>query len=209
MTHETFDVPSPIDLKQMDDAAEWERTATLKRPWRADFFDLVTAEIEKSDVQLQSVLELGSGPGFLAHHVLSRLPHLQYGLLDFSSAMHELARKRLGHTSWNVAFFERNFREPTWAKGFENIDCVVTHQAVHELRHKRHAATLHAEVQRVLAPNGMYLVCDHFAGPGGMENDKLYMSADEQKEALHAAGFTRVDRLLMLGGLVLHRARVD
>ena len=32
------DVPSPIDLRQMSDALEWERTANLKRPWRSDFF---------------------------------------------------------------------------------------------------------------------------------------------------------------------------
>jgi predicted methyltransferase len=43
----------------------------------------------------------------------------------------------------------------------------MTNQAVHELRHKRHARELHRQVARLLTPGGSYLVCDHFCGPGG------------------------------------------
>ena len=39
-----------------------------------------------------------------------------------------------------------------------------------------------------------------------MQNTELYMSVEEQKQAFLAAGFTRVDEVLIKGGLVLHRA---
>ena len=39
------DVPSPIDLRLMSDAREWEATAMVKRPWRTEFFDCFAAEI--------------------------------------------------------------------------------------------------------------------------------------------------------------------
>ncbi|WP_263572255.1 hypothetical protein [Roseateles oligotrophus] len=39
-----------------------------------------------------------------------------------------------------------------------------------------------------------------------MNNEQLYMSIDEQAEALASAGFFRVEQILLKGGLVLHRA---
>lgn len=82
----------------------------------------------------------------------------------------------------------------------------MTQQAVHELRQKRYAASLHAQVKRLLLPGGAYLVCDHFFGEGGMSNDQLYMSVAEQKQSLLAAGFCSVEQVMLKGGLVLHNA---
>jgi len=61
-------------------------------------------------------------------------------------------------------------------------------------------------VRDCLKEGGAYLVCDHYAGEGGMANDQLYMSVDEQRKALEAAGFAAVSRLLLKGGMVLHEA---
>ena len=52
-----------------------------------------------------------------------------------------------------------------------------------------------------LATGRSYLLCDHFAGEGGMTNDQLYMSVEEQQSALRRAGFTEVEVLLLKGGL--------
>jgi hypothetical protein len=41
----TVDVPSPIDLRLMSDALEWERTAMRKRPWRVEFFSMFAEEL--------------------------------------------------------------------------------------------------------------------------------------------------------------------
>jgi predicted methyltransferase len=79
-------------------------------------------------------------------------------------------------------------------------------QAVHELRHKCHARELHAQVLQLLSPGGIYLVCDHYLGEGGMANDRLYMTPQEQKDALCSAGFSRVVRLMLVGSLTLFRA---
>jgi uncharacterized protein (DUF1697 family) len=50
------------------------------------------------------------------------------------------------------------------------------------------------------------LVCDHFRGPGGQSNDRLYMSSGEQRASLVEAGFSNVEAVLETGGLVLHAA---
>jgi SAM-dependent methyltransferase len=201
-----LDVPSPIDLRQWADAQTWAAQAMVKRPWRVRFFDHMVLALQSGGLEAGRVLELGSGPGFLARHMLCHLPELRYTALDFSPAMHQLAGERLGPLSRCVRFVERDFKALGWQEGLGLFDSVVTMQAVHELRHKRHAVRLHTQVREMLAPQGCYLVCDHHAGEGGMRDEQLYMSVDEQRHALLDAGFTRVDRLLLEGGLVLHRA---
>ncbi len=199
------DVPSPIDLRLMSEASEWESTAMSKRPWRTEFFAEFAAAIKAAPIPVGRVLELGSGPGFLAEQLLQALPSASYVALDFSPAMHQLAKARLGPLSARVQFVERSFRVPAWTQGLGLFEVIVTNQAVHELRHKRYALELHRQAKELLAPGGVYLVCDHFAGEGGMKNDQLYMSVSEQSNALANAGFA-VEQLLHKGGLVLHRA---
>lgn len=200
----TIDVPSPIDLRLMTDARPWAEAALAKRPVRPEFFDAFARLIGRDDAR---VLELGSGPGFLADHLLRALPHLRYVALDFSPAMHQLAAERLGDRAARVSFIERSFRAPAWSDGLGTFDAVVTHQAVHELRHKDHAAALHAQVRSLLASGGCYLVCDHFLGEGGLSDDRLYMTVEAQGDALRRGGFDDVEVVLVKGGLALHRAR--
>lgn len=198
------DVPSPIDLRQMSDAQQWADEAMKKRPWRTEFFAAFANALR--DGGAHRVLELGSGPGFLATYLLNALPEIAYVALDFSPAMHQLAAVRLDNAAQRVAFVERNFREPAWREGLGHFDHVITNQAVHELRHKRHARVLHAQVRELLQSGGRYLVCDHFSGDGGMKNDQLYMSIEEQRVALKEAGFGCVVPVLLKGGLMLYCA---
>jgi ubiquinone/menaquinone biosynthesis C-methylase UbiE len=186
----------------MDDALEWESTAMSKRPSRVDFFEAIASAVSG----VARVLELGSGPGFLAQHLLSALPNLQLVLLDFSPAMHKLAERRLGALVSRVEFVKRDFKSSSWSDGLGVFDAVVTNQAVHELRHKQHASVLHSQVRTLLRSGGAYLVCDHFAGIGGMSNTELYMTVEEQRSALVSAGFLSVTELLHREGMVLHHA---
>jgi SAM-dependent methyltransferase len=200
------DVPSPVDLRLLSDASAWESTAMEKRPWRTEFFTKFADELKHRQPPARCVLELGSGPGFLATHLLNELPGVSMMLLDFSDAMHALAKRRLGTNVERAEFLCRNFKDPDWTHGLQDFDAVVTHQAVHELRHKRHAGELHRQVRSVLRPGGFYLVCDHFHGAGGMSNEQLYMTVAEQKAAMELAGYASVREILLKGGLVLHHA---
>lgn len=200
------DVPSPIDLRALDDAREWERTALKVRPWRTEFFDRFASEILIHKPRVTRVLELGSGPGFLAEHVLNLIPELSYVALDFSAAMHELARARLGAHVGNVEFVERSFKADRWSEGLGEFHCVVTNQAVHELRHKSYAAALHAEVFKALSPGGLYLMCDHFVGDNAMTNTELYMTKEEHRSVLQGCGFAALDEVKSFDTMVMYRA---
>jgi len=199
------DVPSPIDLRDMNDAREWERTAML-RPFREDFFAAFTTEIKTLHRPDLDLLELGSGPGFLAEYILSRISGVNYTLLDFSAPMHELARNRLGGVSGNVIqYMERSFKDEGWTDGINPVDVIATNQAVHELRHKRHAPHFFLQVRELLKPGGALLFCDHYFGDDGMSNNQLYMSRVEQHQALEFAGFT-ASEILVKGGRALYKA---
>ncbi len=200
-----IDIPSPINWHNPDDVAEWERTAQT-RPGRADMFKSFAHELRALVPNNATVLELGSGPGFLATFLIDSLPLLRMTLLDFSSSMHDLARIRLGSRAEWVTFLEHNLKDPDWSRNLEPFDAVITNQAVHELRHKRHASMLHANVRKVLKPGGIYLVTDHFFGIGGLQNDQMYMTVEEQQAALLEAGFSYVQHVATYGTLTMHRA---
>ena len=137
----------------------------------------------------------------LAVHVLARLVAIDYVALDFSAAMHDLARAGLGALADRVMFVERDFLDPAWGVGLGAFDAVITLQAVHELRHKRRATRLHAQVRELLAPTGVYLVSDHTT-----PSSALYMTAHEQARALRDAGFAHVVELASWPAMILHAA---
>lgn len=199
------DVPSPIDLKNMADALEWERTA-MQRPFREEYFEAFYSQLRLLSKPNLKVLELGSGPGFLAHYILSRSQGIEYSLLDFSPAMHTLAQHRLEDVDTrNVQFIERNFKDLGWSKNLGKYDAILSNQAVHELRHKRYAGELFLQLHSLLKPTGILLFCDHYCGADGLSNDQLYMSLAEQCEALDTAGFEATE-VLVKGGRALYCA---
>ena len=201
------DVPSPIDWHSAEDVVAWEFTAQ-DRPGRSEMFQAFAARLKHLGQARARVLELGSGPGFLAAFLLRELPHLQLTLLDISPAMHERAHMRLGSAASQVCFVERSFKDSNWTDGLGSFDAVVTNQAVHELRHRQHAIRLHTQVLGLLNAGGSYLVCDHFLGAGAMSNAQLYMSVQEQRQALLDAGYVSVELICKAAALVLHQACV-
>jgi len=100
-----------------------------------------------------------------------------------------------------------DFKDDAWTIGLGEFDAIVTHQAVHELRHKKHAATLHRSARTLLSRAASISSATTTSGDG-MSDASLYMNIDEQSAALEAAGFVCVERVLEMKGLALHRARL-
>jgi len=140
----------------MSDAQEWERNA-MQRPYRLDFFEAFFTELCKVDCHSMNILELGSGPGFLAEYLLAKRSDITISLLDNSLAMHQLAKKRLNKYLDRVKFIECDFKQAKWNTGLGHFNAVITLQAVHELRHKRYAVEFHKKVRELLDDNGVYL----------------------------------------------------
>ena len=200
------DVPAALDMREMRNARDWAQSAQDKRPAREAFFARFESEVKALGPGVTTILELGSGPGFLAARLLQACPQLEYTLLDYSPAMHQLARERLGHLAARAHFMEMDLKELHKIDLTPRFSCVVTMQAVHELRHKRHAPQLHRSVRGLLAQGGPYLVCDPFTPAADLNESPLFMTLREQRDALLGAGFTDVELLMQKEGLALYRA---
>src|SRR5262245_40582186 len=89
------DIPCVDDWQSATTGAEWIDASHRKRPWRAQFRERIAERVGALRYDLR-VLELGSGPGFLAECVLERCPNVSsYTLLDFSPHMLSASRERL------------------------------------------------------------------------------------------------------------------
>ena len=198
------DVASPIDLRLYEDALEWQEQANVKRLWRKDFFDYYVSLINKKIDQCD-VLELGSGPGFLAQHLLSKLPNIEYTAFDFSEAMHQLAQDKLNASERARAkYIVGSFKEADWQMALaQKYDFIIIHQALHELRHKNYANQFHQQVKTLLKRDALYLVCDHIFASDAMSNNDLYMSKHEHFQSLKYAGFTDIELVKEIKGLCL------
>ncbi len=192
---------SPIDLKQLGDARIWAAEVMKKRPYRTDFFKAFESQLVKH--YAASVLELGSGPGFLAAHIVTAIPNIEYTAYDFSEAMHLLAKERLDLNAGKVKFVTGSFKEQNWEVGLGKYNAIVTMQAAHEVRNKAKVLDLFKSAKNLLSEGGIFLYCDHFYGETGMQNNNLYMSTLEQEKCLVQAGFFEINKLLSIGTLNL------
>ncbi len=200
-----IDVPSPIDWEQPDEVRSWVEETILKRPYRPVFFQAFSDQVEEYLLPAGRVLELGSGPGMLAEVILESRLITSYSLLDFSAPMQALAKERLRAHEYKLHFLQRDFRESDWIAGLGPFEMIVSMQAVHEVRHKRHVPDLFDNVFELLPPGGCFLYADHYFSEDAFQDADLFMTRDEQYDALLAAGFETVDLVLDEYGMAMYR----
>ncbi len=210
MTASEEDVPYGEDFHDPAVAAAWAEAVMRKRPWRTTIFEHFVAIVGGASLARTRVLELGSGPGFLADQLLARCPTIaKYTLLDFSEAMLEQSRIRLRGYEDRTEFLRADFKTDSWPRLVRSpVDFVVSLQAVHELRHKRHAARLYTQIASLLGPSAEVLVCDHL--PEGAHTPRhrvLYMTAEETLQVLGAAGLVDAKIVWSDHDMALYRAR--
>ena len=200
MTSDDDDVPIRVDFRDAATARTWIEDTRIRRPYRPHFFAAFCAALA-SRPKLR-ILELGSGPGQLAREILTHCDVHTYVALDFSPAMHAIAAEHLGELASRVTFVTRDFREPDWPRDLGTFDAIVTLQAAHETRHKRHLVPLLERARTVLAPAGVLLYADHYLSPDTKLPALLPARAD-QPLALERAGFLEVQLRYEEGNMAL------
>ncbi len=203
MTHE---IPSPIDFSDMAQARAWVADTIARRPSRPLFFNAFCSMLTLHFDGPIRIAELGSGPGHLARAILLNCLVQNYTAIDFSPAMHEIAREHLGEMAPRVCFFVADFREPDWQQQIRGVDALVTMQAAHEVRHKSHLPLLLSRAYEVIRPKGLFLYCDHYVEAGAGKNADLHVTREEQPQFLATAGFNPVSLIHEESGMALYAA---
>lgn len=198
------EIPSPVDFHDPAQARVWVEQTVAERPWRPQFFNAMAGALNRHFRNDFSVAELGSGPGHLARALISRCPVRQYVAIDFSEAMHALARDHLGQYANRVNFVTADFRDPAWTDAAGSPDALVTLQAAHEVRHRCRLPGLLQQMHTVIRQGGLLLFCDHYAEPGSSKAEGLFVAREEQPMLLREAGFKRVICLRDEGGMALY-----
>ncbi len=184
---------------------KWAEEVNRKRPFRRKVFRWMVTYLKLVGRPLK-ILEIGSGPGYLAEYLLSNVSVDQYLLWDSSKPMQEIAGKRLmkfrNVTRRVTVSFED---QPKW-RGFRSkFDAIVTIQAIHELRDARKIPRLYGNMFSALKPRGILLLADRSQIKSKPLKHLLHPA--EHMTALRDGGFENIQKGPVFGDLVLLKAR--
>jgi len=179
---------------------EWVSIANLKRPFRHSFFDAIASEVKKLD--RPRVLDIGSGPGFLAERVLTECDLTSYHLFDFSPRMIELSRERLKDFGDKAVFHQGSFLDNGWWRLLPGpFDAIVSLQAVHEVRESSRIPRLYGDLRQLLCEGGVILIADQVNT--GDKREEHFLTSDEHQAALQNAGYDSVRIVYEEGDLTM------
>ncbi|WP_421723653.1 class I SAM-dependent methyltransferase [Bauldia sp.] len=182
-----------------DFAQDWADRFAPSGP-RLQLFDLILSQVERLDKPTAHVVELGTGPGYLARHILERNNSITYEAVDFSDAFLDVARKTLGDHGARVVFTNADLMDLEWpARLSKRPDAVVSTWALHDLGGQQAVADVYARCLEAL-PEGGVLVNGDFIKPDGTTWDfeAGRFPVARHLELLHEAGFKDAECLALL-----------
>jgi len=117
--------------------------------------------LEFVPIEVNRVLDLGTGGGRLLALVKSSRPRAQCVGLDFSPTMLESLRKLFAKDR-SVTIVSHDFENEL--PPMEQFDAVISSFAIHHVSHKR-KRTLYQEIFELLTPNGVFCNLEHVPPP--------------------------------------------
>lgn len=184
---------------EFHDPAYARQWAEIRAPnaHRLELFDLIAARLRQFCAPDAHVAELGIGPGYLADHLLARMPRITYEGLDFSAAMLDVARGNLSSHLGRVVFTQADLTDADWtARLSGRPGAIVTTWALHDLANPAITSSVYTRACELLAPGGIFLNGD-FIKPEGSphEFEPGRYELSRHIEQLGAAGFTEIANL--------------
>jgi SAM-dependent methyltransferase len=168
----------------------WANRFVPTKP-RLRLFDMILEQIERLGKPDAHIVELGTGPGYMARHILERNNTITYEALDFSEAFFDVARKTLGELTCRVVFTDADLMDQSWPSELsKNPDAIVSTWALHDLGGQQAVADVYTRCFEQL-PVGGVLVNGDFIKPDGTtwEYEPGRFEIDLHLELLRAAGF--------------------
>lgn len=145
---------------------DWAKRFVPTEP-RLRLFDLILEQVEKLDRRNAHVVELGTGPGYMARHFLERNAVITYEAVDFSEVFLEVARETLGELASRVVFTNADLMDPGWPEKLTGKpDAIVSTWALHDLGSQQAVANVYARCYEALGEGGL-LVNGDFIKPEG------------------------------------------
>jgi SAM-dependent methyltransferase len=160
-------------------------------PPRLQLFDMILDEINALAKPAPHVVELGTGPGYMARHILERHDKLSYEALDFSEVFFDVARETIGDLVPRVTFTNADLMDQSWPTRLSRKpDAIISTWALHDLGGRQPVADVYARCYETL-PAGGILVNGDFIKPDGTtwEYEPGRFEIDIHLDFLRQAGF--------------------
>ncbi|MCB1864175.1 MAG: class I SAM-dependent methyltransferase [Chromatiales bacterium] len=175
-------------------------------PERRRLFALISAELAERIPPDACVVELGLGPGYLASHLLERMPGIRYCGIDFSTPMLRIARERLQQFPSRVSYLQADLVEEAWEEATPRpVHAVVSTWALHDLGSEENIRVVYERAYRALESSGL-LINGDFIKPDAARQDfeagRLYVSS--HLKLLDHAGFLQPRCLSMFEEEIEH-----
>ena len=140
--------------------SSYDADMDIMHPNRHRMAEVIVEVLAAGERTLSSVLDLGTGTGFLLRRLLRRFPDVRAVALDGARAMLDLARARLGKDAERVDFRVGDFRDlADLCRGAGPFDAVVSSFALHHLPPEE-KSRLAQTASAMLGPDGWFLDAD-------------------------------------------------
>jgi SAM-dependent methyltransferase len=159
---------------------------------RLQLFDMVLSEVNRLGKAAPHILELGTGPGYMARHILERNDELSYEALDFSEVFLDVARETLGDLAGRVTFTNADLFSRTWPEKLgRRPDAIVSTWSLHDLGGQKPIEDVYARSFETLPEGGVFVNGD-FVKPDGttFEYEAGRFEVGLHLDLLRRAGFT-------------------
>lgn len=143
-------------------------------PFAAEQLDIMLRVLELRDAPIRSFIDLGCGGGALGAVILDRYPDAHGVFIDFSPAMLDAAKQKLGDQP-NATLCNVDYATPDWLETVEDdapYDAVVSGYSIHHHPNecKRRVYT---EIFDLLAPGGIFINMEHVS-PTSEVSERLF-----------------------------------
>ena len=159
---------------------------------RLQLFDMILDQVNALGKEAPHVVELGTGPGYMARHILERHAAMTYEALDFSEVFFDVARETIGDLVPRVTFTNADLMDQTWPQKLSRQpDAIISTWALHDLGGRDPVADVYARCHETL-PVGGVLVNGDFIKPDGTSWDYEpgRFEIDIHLDFLRKAGFS-------------------
>ncbi|MEK4698128.1 class I SAM-dependent methyltransferase [Solibacillus sp. FSL R7-0668] len=167
------------------ETTQWQRQDVTKHyleqvrggiPFGAEQIQVMLQVIQHFTPNVQKIMDLGCGNGFLGKVLLDTYPAAQALFIDHSEPMVEQAKEYLAAYQHQSTVVQGDFSESLSAFTEPNsVDCIVSGFAIHHLPHDK-KKKLYAEIYTLLKDGGIFINVEHTASA----TTKLENLYDEQ-----------------------------
>ncbi|MEM7404765.1 MAG: class I SAM-dependent methyltransferase [Pseudomonadota bacterium] len=169
-------------------------------PPRLQLFDMILDEVRSLGKAAPHVVELGTGPGYMARHILERHDELTYEALDFSEVFFDVARETIDDLVHRVVFTNADLMSQSWPASLSRQpDAIISTWALHDLGGREPVADVYARCYETL-PEGGLLANGDFIKPDGTdwEYEAGRFEIDIHLDFMRRAGFASPRSLVHL-----------